>query len=220
MSATSRILISTLGFIFAASALSACGDDEPKRDYASISKSVSSLTGKLTSAEDAKSVALAFKDHGGSFSLGYAAVGYGQGDVTQACPAGGEIVVNGSGNQNSGSASVDYNNCCYAADCCANGEAKYYYSNAAAPGEFTFCGNWDLSVQCGRSTASASYDGCVGPEGYWYVVEVNGGTFAVNGSFDGVNGNWTVKTAEGTWTCEATAGAGSCTNGTNTITWN
>jgi hypothetical protein len=206
------------------STLAGCGKDEPKKDYESLAATISEPTGTLDSGDDAKSVALAFKDQGGSYNPGAAGArreaGFdGSVDSTVQCPAGGTIVVSASGNQKKAQASFEYNQCCYTEGCCANGDGEYFYSAQPATSEFSFCGNWNLDVECHGSSASGSFDGCFGSDGYWYAVEVQGKTFAVSGSFDGKNGSWKVKTAKGTWTCEAQDGAGSCTDGTNTITW-
>lgn len=55
----------------------------------------------------------------------------------------------------------------------------------------------------------------------WYYVVVNNGTYICNGSYDSTTGTgeWEVKDSTGTWSCTATDFHGTCTSGSDTVTF-
>lgn len=196
-----------------------CGGDEESSapSFDEIANQYSSPTGEIASAEDAQGVAQAYAE---VQSRQFAGERRGE-SYEYACPAGGNCSVSGSGSQSGGSASYDCSSCCYEAGCCWDGSGWMVYSSGGTE-TFSYCGAWDGSGNCGGSSWSGSWSYCLASDGTLsFLVEYNGGTYVVSGSYDLATGSgtWTVSSANGTWTCTASSGTGSCTDGTNTYSW-
>lgn len=130
---------------------------------------------------------------------------------TISCEAGGSMSSSGSGNESSGRVTASYNNCCMIEDCCTDGVANIYYSSDQTA-NFMFCGSYDVSYSCQGTTADVKYEGCFGSTGEWvYVVEVDGESYAVSGSYANGSGELEITGANGTWTCTYTNDGGTCT---------
>jgi hypothetical protein len=130
---------------------------------------------------------------------------------TQECDAGGSISASGSSTESSGRATYSYDNCCFTAGCCVDGDGSIYYSSTAGS-SYSYCGSFDVDATCGGSTSSVSYSGCVGTDGEWvYRIEMGGETYAVSGTYSNGNGTLEITGDNGTFTCTYTNHSGSCT---------
>jgi len=134
-----------------------------------------------------------------------------QSSGTVSCPAGGSLSAAGSGDQSSGHSTAQYNDCCVAANCCIDGSADIYFSTEQGAA-YSYCGSYDLTYSCEGTTTALSYEGCVGSTGEQiYVIEVDGGTYAVSGSYSNGSGTLEITGENGTWTCTYSGAGGSCT---------
>jgi hypothetical protein len=145
--------------------------------------------------------------------------------ATVACPAGGSVTATGDGNSSKGKSSAQYNNCCMQADCCFNGSADVYYDTSST--EFSSCMDYNLSFNCtvtaGESSATSSgaidFSGCVSISGSTiglvYLIEIEGLSYRVSGTYGAGNGTLEIAGANGSYSCTYTSGSGSCT-GTGT----
>jgi hypothetical protein len=130
---------------------------------------------------------------------------------TVSCPAGGSLNAAGSGDQSSGHSTAEYNDCCVAANCCIDGSADIYFSTEQGAA-YTYCGSYDLTYSCEGTTTALTYEGCVGSTGEEiYVIEVDGDTYAVSGTYSNGSGTLEISGENGTWTCTYSDGGGSCT---------
>jgi hypothetical protein len=138
---------------------------------------------------------------------------------TVACPAGGNLTAAGSGDQSSGHSTASYDNCCVAANCCIDGAADIYFSTEQGAA-YTYCGSYDLSYSCEGSTTQISYEGCVSASGEQvYVIEVEGDTYAVSGTYSSGSGTLEIRGENGTWTCTYSNNSGSCTGPGSSFTF-
>jgi len=130
--------------------------------------------------------------------------------ASQACAGGGSISASGTGNETSGQGTISYDSCCVTAGCCIDGTVDVFYSSdQAAP--YLTCGSYDLSYACEGTTAELTYEGCVGRTGeQLYVIEVDGATYTVSGSYSDGSGTLEIRGANGTWSCTYSDGSGSC----------
>lgn len=127
------------------------------------------------------------------------------------CPAGGNYSGAGSGDQSSGRATATYNDCCFTEGCCINGAADIYYSTEQGAA-YSYCASYDLSYSCEGTTAELLYDLCFGTTGEQiYVIEVEGNTFAVSGTYSNGSGTLEIRGENGTWSCTYSGDGGSCT---------
>jgi hypothetical protein len=215
-----------VAFFAVVACVSACGGDDKKSgDFSSIAAAIESPSGKISSAGDAKGVAAAYQEQvGNGAGAGYSnrssvtTSWFQQGQTEVSCAAGGTQTIAGSGNGQSGTAEITFDNCCHVQNCCMDGEATWYYSTGGTA-QYQYCGQWELTTSCGGSTTAMSYEGCVGAGGTWYLVEFNGQSYAVQGSYSNGSGAWKVKSSNGTWECNASNNSGSCSDGTTSITW-
>lgn len=198
--------------------IAACGDDDDGGkgggsgggSYSAIADSIAKPTGTL-STSNAVDVAEEFEKN--------AVAGVGGGQLKQAqdqkisCPAGGSYTVSASGSQTSSRAEISYDNCCYTAGCCIEGDADWYYAGQAGS-TYSFCGDYDLQYACGGQTSSLTYSGCQGTDGKWVLsVRVGDRTYAVSGTYRDGTGTLKITDSKGTWTCTYNKGTGSCTGG-------
>jgi len=125
--------------------------------------------------------------------------------------AGGSLNAAGSGDQSSGHSTALYDDCCVAANCCIDGSADIYFSTEQGAA-YSYCGSYDLSYSCEGTTTALTYEGCVGSTGEQiYVIEVDGDTYAVSGTYSNGSGTLEISGENGTWTCTYSNGSGSCT---------
>jgi hypothetical protein len=136
--------------------------------------------------------------------------------VSQPCPNGGTISV--TANQASANAITEnfsYNNCCESADCCFNGGGDLYYSGSGSTAG-SFCESFHVTAVCSGQPVVENFSLCEdGTTGMInYLVEVDGDSFAVSGSYSNGTGTLMITGANGAFTCTYTNHTGSCT-GTN-----
>lgn len=195
-----------------------CGDDEAPPSFGSIAKGLESPTGTVdanSAAEIGKQYEAASQNS--AFGVrGDDQVGQSGFEGSQSCPAGGNYEASGSGNQSSGSVTIDYNACCFSAGCCASGDGTIHYNSEAGSGSaasYAFCATFDMQYTCEGSSASLDYSMCYGVGGEAVLlVEVNGESFAVSASTTGASGSLQIRGANGTWTCSYNDDGGSCTS--------
>jgi hypothetical protein len=206
-------------WVSAVGAVWGCGggdDSEPSSgggSYSGITESIAKPSGQLE-ASNASDVADEFSKVNAA-SPGGQRLSPQQASQKQemACPSGGKYIMNVSGGQAGGQAIITYDSCCYAASCCFDGSANWYYA-AKAGADYSFCGTWNVDLTCGNEGGgSIKYEGCVGMDGKMvYVVRVDGKTFAVTGNYANGSGTLEIKGANGTFTCTYTNHSGSCTS--------
>lgn len=135
------------------------------------------------------------------------------------CTVSGTISVDAA--QMSGNAiseSFTYNNCCETADCCFNGPANIFYSTTA--GATSLCESAQITATCSGMPITENYSFCSDGAGTFnYLVEVDGESFAVSGSYSAGNGMLTIIGKNGTFSCTYTNDTGSCTGTTGTFTF-
>ena len=208
------ILVAALPF------LGCGGDDGGPPGYDEIANQYANPTGEIGSAADAQGVAAAFAEVSSRGSVGGSQGERRNGqNFSYACGDSGSCSGTGSGNQSSYSVSWDCTDCCYTNECCytATGWAVGSTEQGAT---YTQCAQWDGSGSCGGDSWSGSWSYCYGSDGYWWLVDYQGETYTVKGSYNSsTGGSWTVNSANGTWTCTANGNNGSCTDGTTTYDW-
>lgn len=73
------------------------------------------------------------------------------------------------------------------------------------------CFSMDVSAVCADESADVAMSMCVSAEGsVEYLVDVDGDTYRVSGSYMDGNGELVITGANGTFTCTYTDGEGSC----------
>jgi len=194
-----------------------CGGGSSKpASYADISASFAHPTGTLA-ATNADTVAKAYQTSlsaQGASPLGQrleqksSAV-----SETIACNSSGSISVNVAQASSSAiSENWTYNNCCETAGCCYNGTGDLYYA-AAGTAAGSFCESVKLTGTCSAVPIAENFslceDGTTGMIGY--LIEVDGETFSVSGSYSNGNGTLTITGKNGSFTCTYTNDTGSCT---------
>ncbi len=209
------LAVAMLGLLGAAMG---CGGGEDPPSFGSIAKGLESPTGTVdegSASEIGKKYEAANKNNLGFGVRGDDQVGQ-SGSLSQSCPAGGNYEASGSGNQSSGSVTIDYNDCCFAAGCCASGDGTIHYNSEGASGgaeSYAFCAQFDMSYSCDGSSASLDYSMCYGIGGEAVLlIEVNGKSFAVSASRTGGSGSLEIRGANGSWTCTYNDAGGSCTS--------
>jgi hypothetical protein len=201
-------------------------------DINDVISALDNPTGQLTTPEGAQGVASAYATQQANRSFGNRRNGIDcpdnlpEGSGPCECSGGGSLEYTAEGSeQTGGSIHFDASNCCESgADaCCYDGSADLLV-NTAAGATYTNCFVWDFTLsQCKEATVYVSW--CQDAEGrQWWVVDYEGETFAVEGSYaEGVGGTWTVRDADTTWNCtEDSAGAGCCQDEASVeedITW-
>jgi hypothetical protein len=87
----------------------------------------------------------------------------------------------------------------------------YYTSDQSA--DYQYCASYDMDYSCRGSSASVDYSGCFSLSGEAIVlIDVDGDSYAVTGHRSSGTGTLEIRGANGTWTCNFTAGAGSCSS--------
>jgi hypothetical protein len=190
--------------------VSACGDDEekaPSGSFDAINERVSSPTGTLE-ATNAVSVADAYEQISSASVAGRRLEQSQSQTVEQACLVSGNYTVTASGDQNSAQATLTYNDCCMAEACCYNGTGNSYYS---AGDTLSYCAEYDLTLDCMTAQGAISYVGCFDGTGLGtFLVEVEGETYAVSGTYSAGSGTLTIADSTGSFTCTYSGGTGSC----------
>ncbi len=192
----------------------ACGDDgdggsKGGASYDAILSAVEKPTGTV-SASTAPEVANEFEKISDSGAKSRQKQAY---DQTNECTNGGSYSVVGQGDQNNVTSTISYDQCCEGS-CCTDGGGVWYFSTQQGASNYTYCGNYNVTVSCDGSdtTSSVQYEGCFGATGEWiYVVRVGGESFAVTGYYSNGSGELSVTGANGSYTCTYTDGSGSCT---------
>jgi hypothetical protein len=212
-------LFAVLGIAFLAIGFFQCKDDEKGSGSGAnpeaVAQAVSNPTGTVSDAKSAQGIADAFAAQMESMSS-TGAGGAESGEI--ACPNGGKVTASG---DSSGAGSFSYNNCCYEAGCCVNGDGWI----AQGSDDFSLCASYSLDLDCGEASGSFDVDFCTGMDGnVWYVVEYSGETYACSGYYSSESGGtWTIRDSSTTWECQATCTAGectgSCTGGSETYSW-
>jgi hypothetical protein len=208
-----------LGFAAAAVGLwgvvTGCGSDGGKASsYSSITEEISKPTGTVDQASVAK-IGEKFEAASKASAMGVRdddqTAASGSATVTQNCPSGGSFSATGSGNESNGRGTVKYNDCCYTAGCCADGNATIYYSSAQSSA-FTYCANYDMDTTCAGTSLSIEYSGCLSASGMVLLIDVDGASYAVTGSRSNGTGSLEITGANGKWSCTFSSGSGSCTS--------
>lgn len=216
-------------------AMFGCGSDDDGggggggASYEDVVAALENPTGSIESAEGAQGVADAFEDlqaqegfSGDRRSGINCETNTTNGQVTCECSGGGSLEVTG-GKDDGPSGDVsghwDANNCCETGGCCYDGTLDILVGTDAGA-TYTLCyfADYDVS-EC--KTASVNIQYCQDDMGrQWWVVEYQSETYAVSGSYNSkTGGSWTVRDANGEWTCTSDGATGSCTNGTDTYDW-
>lgn len=192
----------------------ACGDDDGGGggggggSYASIADSIAKPTGMLAQS-NAVDVAKEYEKFSGTGAGGDRIEKQTQ-NMKFTCPSGGSYSVNASGTQSNARAVVSYDGCCYAAGCCMNGGADWYFATQGGTA-YSQCGSYDLDYSCSGVTSELKYEGCMGSSGKWvYVVRLAGKTYSVTGNYKNGTGTLEITDAQGKWTCTYNKGSGSC----------
>lgn len=211
--------------LFAVAGLGCGGGGKPPASYNEISASFAHPTGTLA-ATNADAVAQAYQ---ASLSSGLnTAAGRrlapqtsATQTVSEACPNGGNLSVTvNQASSNAISEAFQYNNCCETADCCVNGGGNLFYS-AAGSSSGSFCEAFQVTSVCSGQSADENFSLCEdGTTGMIsYLVQVNGQSFAVSGSYSYGSGTLTITGANGTFTCTYTNDTGSCTGTSGSFTF-
>ena len=219
---------------FVCVALVGCGDDDGSggsgADAAALMDAMANPTGAVTSAEGAQGVTAAFAEKlsaasGGSSSKA-GSCSPDQPDVAKTCDceAGGTETVLAHGDESAYTVDFTFNECCDSADSCCWTGSGWVAGSGSEGAAYSSCNSFDIDLTCPDATndGSISLASCQDGEGVqWYLVEYEGETYSVSGSYSsGAGGTWIIRDATTTWECtEDAAGAGSCTDGTNTYSW-
>ena len=127
--------------------------------------------------------------------------------ATQACPGGGSISATSS--NNGMDITGQYNNCSMEG-CVVNGSIGIFTGASAT----NACYSYDIDMTCTDQSLSASmaFSGCIDSEfGFVYLVEYEGASYKVTGSYSNGSGTLSITGENGSWDCTYTADAGSCT---------
>jgi hypothetical protein len=205
------------GILSAACLFAGCGGDDegsPSRggSFSSIQSAIESPTGTVdetTAAEvgvEFEKVASVDVAAGSRRSAQTAQ----SSSASQDCADGGSISASGTGTETSGQGSITYDSCCVTPGCCIDGKVDVFYSSEQSAPYLT-CGSYDLSYSCDGTTADLTYEGCVGRTGeQLYVIEVDGATYTVSGSYADGSGTLEIRGVNGTWSCTYSDASGSC----------
>ena len=207
-----------IGAVLLTAVFTGCGGDDDNGSsgggsFSSIASAIESPTGTVDE-DTAPEVGVEFEKvaqadiAGGMRQDAQTAQSGGSGSFD--CPAGGSISGVGSGDQSSGHTTASYNDCCFTAGCCVDGSADFYYSTEQGA-DYSMCGSYDLSYSCEGTTANLAYEGCIGTMGQLYVIEVDGETYTVSGTYANGSGSLEIRGANGSWDCTYSNGGGSCT---------
>lgn len=230
-----KLVIALFSMAFACVVLSTCGDDDDAggggADPGALMDALENPTGDVASAETAQGVSAAYgaqlaasSGAGKKRALDCSPT---EADVEETCdcPAGGTETVIAHGDQSAFVIDYTFDACCESADeCCWDGTG---WVSGSADGEgsvYESCMSFDVTLTCPDATENGTIlaQSCQDASGVnWYLVEYEGASYAVSGSYvEGVGGQWTIRDADTTWTCtEDATGAGSCTDGTDTYSW-
>ncbi|HEX2657092.1 MAG TPA: hypothetical protein VHU40_02415 [Polyangia bacterium] len=134
-----------------------------------------------------------------------------------ACPYGGSIsaTVNGiAPGATSFSESFRYDNCCESAGCCLNGGGDLFYAQGGA-----FCESFAITGTCSASPITLDYSICEDTATGMlnYLIEVQGESFAVSGSYSNGSGTLMISGANGAFTCRYTNHTGTCSGTAGTF---
>jgi hypothetical protein len=123
--------------------------------------------------------------------------------ATIACTEGG----NASASANGNNIYFTYNNCAESG-CTMNGSGAMMVESDG----LSQCMSYDISAVCADvGSVEMSFSGCFSAEGdFSYLIEFEGETFRVSGSYAGGNGELSISGENGTYTCTYTGGTGTC----------
>ena len=174
--------------------------------------SLSALTGAMEAptgtvdAETAVGVAAEFENSMQNGDLGGVRQKAQAQSGSAACANGGSI----SANVSETHLFLTYSNC-NESGCVLNGTLNTFLTDS---GDFSQCVSYDIDAVCeGEGSVSATFSGCldVGAGSFMYLVEYDGETYTVSGSYSAGNGTLTITGENGTFTCTYTEDSGSCT---------
>jgi len=129
------------------------------------------------------------------------------------CNTSGTISINNiQTSSNAFSEDFSYNNCCETADCCYNGTGKVF-ETLSGTSTGSFCESVQITGTCSAIPITENYSFCEDTTTGTlnYLVQVDGESFAVSGSYSNGNGTLTITGQNGMFTCTYTNDAGSCT---------
>lgn len=141
------------------------------------------------------------------------------GSQTQECASGGSMTVSGTVNGDVYDIKAQLNNCDEGTGCKLNGSIAIFGSASEADEEFTGCFSYDVSGVCtdaletgASGSVSLQFSGCIDTASgsFVYLIEYEGETYTVSGSYSDGSGTLTITGANGSWTCTFTDDAGSC----------
>lgn len=205
--------------LFAVAGVGCGGGSSKPASFSAVKTSIANPTGTLA-ATNADSVAKAYQ---ASLSAGTVAAGRRLDQKTSAviattpCTVSGNISIDSV--QMSGSdisESFTYHSCCETADCCLSGPGSVFSSQAGAG---SVCESLQVSGTCSGAPIAENFSFCSDGGVVNYLVEVDGQSFAVSGSYAAGNGTLTITGKNGMFTCTYTNDTGSCTGTTGTFTF-
>lgn len=200
----------TLGIVLAASvgslSLVGCGGgDSGAGGFRSIGALTNAMTAPSGTVDEtsATGVAASFEGATSSSLAGIRQKIQGQ-SATVDCSGGGSL--SASGNENE--VFFQYNNCTESG-CTMNGSGAVFLTTS---GEFSECLSYDLTMACqDELSLSLSFSGCLNGSGqFTYLVEYEGETYAVSGSYSNGTGELTITGENGTYVCTYTNDTGTC----------
>jgi hypothetical protein len=188
----------------------ACGGGSagPASGFTSASQLNSAMEAPTGSVEPATAVgvAQAFENSNSSGLAGVRQKLQAQ-SASVACSGGGSISVSG----NETSSNFSYNNC-MEAGCTINGSGSVFVSGTDVN---SACFSYNVSETCVDPPIDIdlSFSGCLDSEfGFVYLVEYEGETYTVTGSYYDGTGTLEITGENGSFSCTYTADAGSCTS--------
>jgi hypothetical protein len=206
--------------VFAAAGCGGGGGGAKGGSYSDISSSFAHPTGTLAPT-NADVVAKAYETSLTSgLAAGRRAVQASTVNESVACPNGGTITVSATTSGSSSSPDVNetfnYNACCETAGCCLTGGGNLYYAQSGS-----FCESFSVTGTCEAEPVTVSYSICedISTGTLSYLVDVQGETFAVSGSYSAGSGTLTIVGSNGTFTCTYTNDTGSCTGTSGTFSF-
>lgn len=137
--------------------------------------------------------------------------------VTCACDVSGNFLVEVSSDTTSTTSTYEFNDCTFTSNLSIDGTGYLIYDSGFTSFIYYFKGSAIVNGEKQSGEYEIYYDATTAE--YWYLVLLNGNYYSISGTFDGTDGTFTIKDANSTWTCAAVSSSGSCTDGTDTITW-
>jgi len=197
------------------------GGSKAPGSYGDVKASFDHPTGTLA-ATNADAVAKAYQ---ASLSAGTGPAGQRLNQKTSAvvetipCNSSGTISVNvATATSSAVSESFSYNNCCEVAGCCYNGSGNVFFaSGGTATG--SLCESVQLTGTFQAIPVTENFSFCDEGGVINYLVQVDGESFAVSGSYSNGTGTLTIVGKNGSFMCTYTNDTGSCTGTGGTFTF-